>query len=114
MIFLDYLYALPNATEGADAIVSQMTTGSFYWIVPMILFFTFCIVFIGGITRQKIRTGTADYPAWAIIASMATLLPALLFSVSAGFIRLDWLVIVVILNICSAMWFFLDRKITEV
>jgi len=115
MIFLEYLYALPNATEGIDAIVNQMTSGpDFYWLVPMILFFTFCVVFIGGITRQRIRTGTADYSAWAILASMATLLPALLFSVSAGFIRLDWLVIVVTLNIASAIWFFLDKKVTEV
>ena len=114
MIFLEYLYALPNATEGVDAIVSQMTTGSFYWLVPMILFFTFCLIFIGGIIRQKIRSGTADYSAWAIIASMATLLPALLFSVSAGFIRLDWLVIVITLNILSAFWFFMDKKVTEV
>jgi len=114
MIFMDYLYSLPNSTEGIDAIVLQMTSGSFYWLVPMILFFTFIVVFVGGITRQKVRTGTSDYSAWAILASMATLLPALLFSVTAGFIRLDWLVIVVVLNIASAIWFFLDRKITEV
>jgi len=115
MIFLDYLYTLPNATEGIDSIVNQMTIGSdFYWIVPMFLFFTFLIVFIGGITRQRVKTGTADYSAWAIIASMATLLPALLFSVSAGYIRLDWLIIVVALNILSAVWFFLDKKVSEV
>ena len=114
MIFLAYLYDLPNSTSGIDSIVNQMTTGSFYWLVPMILFFTFCLVFIGGITRQRIKTGTADYSAWAIIASMATLLPALLFSVQAGYIRLDWLVIVVTLNIASAFWFFLDKKVTEV
>lgn len=111
---MSYLYTLPNATSGIDSIVSQMTTGSFYWFVPLILFFTFLIVFIGGITRQKLRTGTADYSAWAIIASIATLLPALLFSVSSGYIRLDWLVIVVMLNILSSVWFFLDRKISEV
>jgi len=114
MIFLAYLYELPNATEGIDSIVHQMTTGSFYWLVPMILFFTFLTVFIGGITRQRIKTGTADYSAWAIMGSIATLLLALLFSVSAGYIRLDWLVIVLTLNILSAVWFFLDRKITEV
>jgi len=115
MIFLDYLYTLPNSTEGIDSIVNQMTIGSdFYWIVPMFLFFTFLLVFIGGITRQRVKTGTADYSAWAIIASMATLLPTLLFSVSAGYIRLDWLVIVVSLNILSAIWFFLDKKISEV
>ena len=114
MMFLDYLYALPNSTEGIDSLILQMTQGSFYWIVPVMLFFTFILVFMGGISRQKIKTGTADYSAWAIMASMATLLPALLFSVSAGFIRLDWLIIVVVLNIVSAIWFFLDRNITEV
>ena len=69
---------------------------------------------MGGIARQKVKTGTADYSAWAIIASMATLLPALLFSVSAGYIRLDWLVIVLSMNLLSAIWFFMDRKISEV
>ena len=110
---MPYLYNLPNATSGADAILLQ-TTNIFPAFTPLILFFVFAVVFIGGITRQKIRTGTADYSAWAIIASMATLLPALLFSISAGFIRLDWLIIVVSLNILSAIWFFMDRKISEV
>lgn len=113
MIFLNYLYNLPNSTEGIDAIAIE-TINIFPAFTPILLFFVFLVVFIGGITRQKVRTGTADYSAWAIIASMATLLPALLFSVSAGFIRLDWLVIVVTLNILSAIWFFLDRKVTEV
>ena len=113
MIFLDYLYNLPNETSGLDAIVTQ-TMSSFAWITPIFLFFIFMVVFLGGITRQKIRNGTADYSAWAIIASIATLLPALLFSVNSGFIRLDWLIIVVTLNILSAIWFFLDRKYTEV
>ena len=113
MIFQAYLYNLPNATSGADTILAQ-TINVFPAFTPLILFFTFLVVLIGGITRQKIRTGTADYSAWAIIASIATLLPALLFSVSSGFIRLDWLIIVVSLNILSALWFFLDRKISEV
>ena len=109
-----YLYDLPNSTAGIDSIILQMTTGSFYWLVPLMLFFTFVLVFMGGVSRQKIKTGTADYSAWAIMASMATLLPALLFSVTSGFIRLDWLIIVVVLNIGSAVWFFLDRKMSEV
>ena len=112
MIFLDYLYTLPNITSGLDSIVSD--TAGVVPLVPLILFFIFLVVFIGGITRQKVRTGSADYPAWAIIASIATLLPALLLSVNAGYIRLDWLVIVVALNILSAIWFFMDRKVSEV
>lgn len=113
MIFLDYLYNLPNSTESADVILSQ-TTNVFPAFTPLILFFVFFVVLLGGITRQKLRTGTADYSAWAIIASMATLLPALLFSVNAGYIRLDWLIIVLSLNILSAIWFFMDRKSSEV
>jgi len=109
----DYLYNLPNATSGADAILSETTT-VFPAFVPLLLFFVFGVVFLGGIARQRVRTGTADYSAWAIIASVATLLLALLFSVSAGFIRLDWLVIVLSLNLLSAVWFFLDRKSSEV
>ena len=46
MMFLDYLYALPNSTEGIDSLILQMTQGSFYWIVPVMLFFTFILVFI--------------------------------------------------------------------
>jgi len=80
----------------------------------LILVFVFLVVFLGGISRQKLRSGTADYSAWAIIASIAILLPALLFSVQAGYIRLDWLIIVISLNILSAIWFFLDRKSSEV
>ena len=114
MIFLAYLYDLPNATEGLDAVLLQMTTGSFYWFVPLLLFFVWVVVFAGGISRQRIRTGTADYPAWSILASISTLLIALLFSISAGYIRLDWLVIVVVINIFSAIWLFLDRKTSEV
>ena len=113
MLFLDYLYALPNSTEGIDEIITQ-TIEIFPGFTPMILFFIFFVVLIGGITRQKIKTGIADYPAWAVVASLATLLPALLFSVSAGFIRLDWLVIVLTLNISSAIWFFLDMKPSEI
>ena len=111
--FLAYLYELPNSTEGADAILLQ-TTNVFPAFTPLILLFTFLVVLFGGTGRQKMRTGTADYSAWAIIASMATLLPALLFSVSAGYIRLDWLIIVLSLNLLSAIWFFLDRKASEV
>lgn len=110
----NYLYNLPNSTAGADAIISSMTEGSFYWLVPMILFFVFMVVFIGGITRQKIRLGTADYSAWALVAALATLLPALFFSINAGYIRLDWLIIIVTINILCAVWFFLDKKQSEV
>jgi len=100
-------------TSGIDAIVIQ-TFELFPWLGALFLMFTFLTVFLGGITRQKIRSGTADHSAWSVIASIATLLLGLLFSVTSGFISLDWLIIVVALNIMSATWFFLDKKISEV
>jgi len=108
-----YLYTLPNATSGIDAIALQTFT-SFPWISPLVLLFVYMVVFLGGITRQKIRTTTADYPAWSILASLSTLIIALLLSVSSGFIRLDWLIIVLSLNVLSAVWFFLDKRSSEV
>jgi len=113
MIFFDYLYNLPNATEGIDAIAIQ-TFNTFPFMGALILLFVFLVVFLGGITRQKIRSGTADYSAWAILASISTLLLALLLSVTSGFIQLDWLIIVIALNILSAIWFFMDRKASEI
>ena len=109
----DYLYDLPNATSGLDAVVVD-TFSVFPFMSSLILLFVYLTVFLGGITRQTIRSGTADYSAWALIAAMATLLPALIFSISAGFIQLDWLIIVVAVNIIGAVWFFLDRKPSEV
>ena len=110
---MTYLYELPNETSGIDAIMLQMTSGSFSFIVPMFLFFTFIVVFIGGITRQKTRTGTSDYSAWAVISSMATLLVALLFSVTSGFISVYLLATIITITIGSGIWFFFDRKGSE-
>ena len=112
-MFLDYLYTLPNSTEGMDTILKETIT-VVPFLTPMILFFIFTVVFLGGISRQKLRTGQPDYPSWAIIASMATLLPALILSVNDGFIELTWLLVIVSLNLLSAVWFFLDRKVSEI
>ena len=108
-----YLYELPNSTSGIDQIAIDTIQ-----VVPgmssIILFFVFLVVFIGGISRQKIKTGTADYSSWCLLASVSTLLVALMFSVMEGFISLATLVITLSLCILSAVWFFIDRKYTEV
>lgn len=112
-MFLEYLYAIPTNASGIDKVVTD-TIVQVPAIASLILFFVFMTVFIGGITRQSMKALSPDYPAWAMVSSIATLLVALLFSVQAGFIRLDWLVIVVAINIMSAIWFFLDKRINEV
>jgi len=112
MIFLE-LFTLPNATAGIDDIAIQ-TISAVPMLTPLILAFVFFIVFIGGITRQKARTATADYPMWAVVASLSTLMIALIMTLKEGLIRLDWLVIVVVITIFSGVWLFLDKRQSEV
>lgn len=113
MIFLDYLYELPNATSGMDSIVVQTVT-AVPGFIPLLLLFVFFVVFLGGISRQKARTGTSDYAMWAVVASLSTFMVTLIMTLIEGLIRLDWLVIIVVITIFSVVWLFLDKKQSEV
>lgn len=110
---VDYLYDIPNATGGLDTIGVQLVN-TVPGFTPMLLFFVFMVILIGGITRQTTRNGTADYPMWFVIASMSTFFVALLMSVTSGFIQLDWLVVTLVILIFSGVWFFLDQKQSEI
>lgn len=112
MIFYDYLYDLPNATT-LDNIAIQMVTAvpSF---IPLLLFFVFFLVFLGGAARQKAKTGNPDFPMWGVVASVSVLILALLMSTITGIISLDWLVIVVVITILFGVWFFLDHRQSEI
>lgn len=112
MIFLD-LYTLPNATEGIDTIAVQVVT-EIPAFTPLLLAFVFFLIFLGGISRQKFRTGSADTPAWAVVASLATLMVSLILSMITGLILLDWLVIVIVITIFSGVWLFLSKRGGEV
>jgi len=107
------LYNLPNSTAGGDDILVQ-TVASVPSLTPLILAFVFFVIFLGGISRQKTRTATADYSMWSVVASIGTLMIALIMTMIEGIIRLDWLMIVVVVTIFSGVWLFLDRKQSEV
>lgn len=106
---MPYLYDLPNSTAGMDSILVQ-TMNTVPALTPLILLFVYFTVLLGGIIRQTIRTGSADYPLWSVIAAMAMFLIASIMSITAGLIRLDWLVIVIVITIFSASWLFLSRR----
>ena len=108
-----YLYDLPNATSGMDAIMVQTATAvpSF---IPLMLLFIFFMVWLGGMGRQKLRTGTSDASMWMLIASMSIFMLALILSIPSGLMRLDWLIEVVCINIISVTWFIFSRKPSEV
>jgi len=110
---MPYLYKLPNNSTSIDQILVD-TAEAVPALSPLILLFVFFVIFLGGISRQKMRLGTADYPMWSVVASLCTMMVALIMSISAGLIRLDWLVIVIVLTIFSAVWLFLDRRSSEI
>ena len=83
-------------------------------LTPMLLLFVFFTVTLGGIIRQTMKTGSADYPLWSVIGSMATFLIAMIMSITSGLIRLDWLVIVIVITIFSGVWLFLSRRGNEI
>ena len=113
MNFLAYLYELPNATSGMDEILVETVTAVPAFI-PLLLLFVFFVVFLGGVGRQKARTGTADYAMWATVASMSMFMITLIMTLVEGIIRLDWLVIVIVITIFSGVWLFLDKKQSEI
>lgn len=113
MIFMDYLYDLPNATTGIDDITVQ-TISAVPSFSTLIILFIMGVVFLGGVSRQATRTGTADYPAWAVISSISGLLGVLILGIYSGLVSLTTTVIVTVITIFSGVWLFLDRRISEV
>lgn len=109
---MSYLYNLPNSTSGIDTIATQ-TVSAVPAFAPLLFLFVFGVVFLGGITRNKAKTGTADYPLWATVASLMTMFTALILSITSGIIQLDWLTYIVLLTIGCGVWLFLNRKVTE-
>ena len=111
MVFLE-LYTLPNGTTIDNIVIPLM--GEVPSFVPLFLLFIFGVILLGGAARQKARTGSADFPMWSVVASIATLMITLLMSTITGFINLNYLVIIVVITIFSGVWLFLDHKQSEV
>lgn len=108
-----YLYNLPNATSGIDTIAGQTVTAvpEFTWLL---LLFVFGVVAIGGSSRQRIRNGEADFPAWFTIGGIASFFTALMLSLISGVIQTETLVLTLVVAIIGGIWLFLDRKQSEV
>ena len=106
-------YTAPNLTSGIDdAIVGTVTAVPIF--TPMFLIFIFGIVLMGGIVSQKRRTGSADIPMWATIASLSTFMIALALTLKEGLIDLNILVVVVVVTIFSGFWLFTSRTRNEI
>jgi len=107
------LYNIPNMTGGLDNTIQEIARE-----VPAfpigILLFVFGVVFLGGITTQKRRSGFYDSPMWSVIASTSTLLVALLFTLVSGIIDLLTLGVVAAVTIFSGVWLYLSKGRGEI
>ena len=107
------LFNQPNLTGGVDQVLVDVATEVPSFIIGLLLF-VFGIVFLGGTSTQKRRTGYADIPMWATMSSLATLLITLILTIKQGLISLDTLGIVVAVTIFSGLWLFLSRGRGEI
>ena len=109
MIFLDYLYEVGNWSSGMDEALTDTVSTNPTFII-MFLIFVFSVVFISGITSQKRRTGTADFPMWATISSMSVMMISLSLTLVEGLIQIETLSIIAVITIFSGFWLFMDKK----
>lgn len=108
-----YLFNLPNETNGADKIMVQIIQEISTLTYAFLIFLFFAIVIYGS-SRQRETTGRVDYPAWFFIASLIVSFLSLIFGITNGFINRDFFVIIILLTIIFAIWFFLDRRPEEI
>ena len=107
------LYDIPNSTAGIDSIIVQ-TVSAIPGFMPMLLFFIYLTILLGGSIRQKRRIGTSDLPMWATMAGVGTLLVALPLTLSVGLIEPITLSVVIVATVFSGLWLFLDKNRNEI
>ena len=106
-------YNVPNMTDGIDGTLVELAA-EVPVFVPFLLLFTWGLIFLGGMSSQRRRTGYADMPLWATLSSIATLMVALSLSLAAGMITVGILAIVVTITVLSGVWLFLDKSNREI
>lgn len=107
------IYTQPNMTGGIDQTLVEIVTTVPSFLIGFLLFI-FGIVFLGGTTTQRKKTGYSDYPAWALMSSVAVLMTSLILSLKEGLINLEILGIVVAVTVFSGLWFFLSKGKGEI
>jgi len=101
-------YTFPNLSGGIDESLVG-TVKAVPSFIPFFLMFVFGVIFIGGVVSQKRRTGTADFPMWATVSSLATFMVSLPLTLVTGIISVPTLATVITITIVSGLWLFLSR-----
>ena len=102
------IFEEPNMTSGIDELL--LSTADAVSIFPsMLLTFVFFLIFLGGSSNQKRRSGEGDYPFWAVLSGVGTTMMALVMSLMS-LIDITVLVIVISITLLCAVWFFLSKN----
>jgi uncharacterized membrane protein YhdT len=102
------LYNITTNTDGVDATLVAVATQVPEFIYSL-LFFVFMFVFLTGSGLQAVRKGFSDLPLWSTMASLSTLLVALILSIKEGVINIEVLLIILSVTIFSGLWLFLSK-----
>jgi len=106
------LYQVSTNITGFDSILVDIVS-EIPLFVPMFLLFIFIIIAGSGVLLEKARRGNADYPVWAVIASIGTLMISLVMTLKEGLMRLEWLTIVISVTLIMGLWLFLSKRANE-
>jgi len=111
------LYDIPNITSGGTATGLDdfivLTIAEINVFTPMFLIFVFGVVWVGGMTSQKRRTGASDMALWTTMASVSTFMVSLPLTLLGGLIDITTFSIVVAVTLMSGIWLFLDKNRRE-
>jgi hypothetical protein len=98
-----------NAINGTDvATVYGGIANQAPWLFPMVLFFEYVIIMIGGVYAQNRKIGYSNVPMWGAIAGLTTTTSAFFLSIITGVIDLNSLGICLAVTIGFAVWFFMS------
>lgn len=102
------IYQQPNLTGGIDTNLVQIV-GQVPGYTVGLLVFVWGLIFLAGSGEQKRRTGYADMPMWATMASLSTMAVSLLLTMRAGLIDGLTLGVVIGVTVLSGVWLFLSK-----
>lgn len=98
------MYEISNATNPADLLISISSQVPI--LFPMILFFEFCVIAIGGAFTNQRRVGYTNISMWFAIAGLITTTSAFILFMVDGLINLATLGVVCAVTFASVLWFF--------
>lgn len=107
------IYNATNLSGGVDSALIDVAR-NVPTFIPMFLVFIFIVIFMGGSSAQKRRTGYSDMPMWATISSLAVFMMSLILGLKDGLMSLGTLGIVIGITLISGVWLFLDRRSSEI